>query len=122
MVFRVKMFLDVFRLELSDLESDIELLIKQYTKDHDEDKISNYVFYQNVALMQNELFGVQGIDKEIAELDAEQFDSVDNVIDWINQAVSRRCKEKGSAKSMCTLIGRKLEKVKNYVTHVEKKK
>lgn len=44
MLDKVDAFLRILLVELEDLESDIELLIEKYSKDHKDEKISNYVF------------------------------------------------------------------------------
>ncbi|MBD3316294.1 MAG: hypothetical protein GF344_10945 [Chitinivibrionales bacterium] len=110
---------DAFRrillIELDDLKDDIELLLKRYTELHDSDVISNYVFFENTALVRNELFGLEGYKKEVEQLDTSDFAGVDDIRDYLADRIAHRCREKGIAEGLCHLVIRKLDKVRGYV-------
>jgi hypothetical protein len=108
----------ILLIELQDLRSDIELLLRRYTEQHDAAVISNYVFYENTALVQNELFGLEGYTREIEKLDTSAFDDVDRIRDFLEERIRHRCREKGIAAALCALVTRKLDKVREYVKRI----
>jgi len=115
LLYKVDAFLRILLIELEDLESDIELLIEKYGKDHKEEKISNYVFKENIALAYNELFGVEGLYGQVKEFRAEEFKSIDDVALKIDEILDFSCSKKGYIRSICILVRRKIEKVRKYV-------
>jgi hypothetical protein len=109
-------FRRILLVELEDLESDIELLLERYREQHDAEVISNYVFYENTAVVNNELFGLEGYTQEIEGLDLEAFDDADEIRDYLEERIRQRCRHKGIAMNLCDLVARKLDKVRGYVT------
>lgn len=109
-------FKEILLVELDDLDEDIKVLIKQSESDYSNDAISNYVCMENLAVLQNELFGVEGFREEIASLDILKYASLTEMIDDIKNRLSERIKEKGLVPSIKVLVDRKIEKVKIYVT------
>ncbi|MBN2402813.1 MAG: hypothetical protein JXN64_10485 [Spirochaetes bacterium] len=110
-------FLKILLIELDDLEQDIQMLIKHYKEDHDADKLTNYVFLQNVALMQGELFGVESFHEEISNLDASSYTNLQALIDDLNAKIKMRIERQGIPNSFLVAMNRKIEKVRRYIKH-----
>jgi hypothetical protein len=49
-------FIAILEVELQDLEHDIQLLMADSEERHNHEEISNYVYMENLALLQKELF------------------------------------------------------------------
>ncbi|MBN1759619.1 MAG: hypothetical protein JW863_14930 [Chitinispirillaceae bacterium] len=110
-----RVFLRMFEMELEDLHKDIEMLIDRYTDEHDHEAISNYVFLENIALMNNELFGIDSFIEEVRGTDPSRFSGVAELIDFLTAQLYRRCREKGYATSACVLAERKMRKINSYL-------
>ena len=115
MLHKVDAFLRILLIELEDLDADIKLLIEKYGKDHEDEKISNYVFKENIAVAYNELFGVEGLYAQVEKFRQEDFKSVDEVVLKIDEILDFLCCNKGYVRSVCVLVKRKMNKVKKYV-------
>ena len=110
---KVKPFLKMF--ELEDLQKDIELLIEQYKDEHDHEIISNYVFLENIALMSNELFGVNSFIEVVRSTHPAEYTDTRSLIDDLTKNLPGRCRQKGIASAAYILAERKMSKVLAYI-------
>jgi hypothetical protein len=115
MINKKNALLTILEIELNDLSEDITLLVEQYRERHRKDEIADYVFLENLAIMQNELFGVTGFAQDVAEIDVDDFEGLDAMIDYLKTELEQRVKERGIARAVIYLISRKIDKVRGYV-------
>ncbi|MBN2436215.1 MAG: hypothetical protein JXK07_13195 [Spirochaetes bacterium] len=110
-------YLSILKLELEDLKTDIELLIKKCCEDKEEDNISNYVFMENLTLFNNEILGVNVfhtiIDDFASKID--EYSDLEEMIDKLKDTFMDKMKEFGVSKAIYLSILRKMDKVKSYV-------
>jgi len=111
-----KIFQEIFLIELNDLDEDINALIEQSKYKFTHEEISNYVCLENLAVLQNELFGVEGYIDEVKRIDPESYDSIDDMIKSLHEILQKRIEEKGIVHSILLLVERKLDKVKKYIS------
>jgi hypothetical protein len=104
-------FLKILLLELKDLEEDIELLMEKLTKSHEKDEVTNYVFMQNLSLMQREIFGIEGFFSELEGLRSDDFETVDDIAEAITRKMEVYCKEHFLPTSCEVVMRRKIEKI-----------
>lgn len=112
---KIRIFLKMFVLELEDLHKDIELLIERYTDEHDHDVISNYVFLENLAVVKNELFGIDSFVVDVRKLRSDDYTDVHQLIDFLKTLLLNRCHEKGIVSAAFILAERKMKKVLSYI-------
>jgi len=105
----------MFDMELEDLHEDIGLLIEKYRDAHDHEVISNYVFYENLALMSNELFGIDSFREEVRQVDPDRFQNICDLIDALKGQLADRCQKKGIASAALVLAERKMAKIWAYI-------
>ena len=110
-------FLKILALELDDLDEDIKLLIESYKEKREHDEITNYVFLHNLATMQSELFGVEGLADDIEDIDINEFDTLDNLVEHVKETLDHRLKHKGIVHSVMLLVERKINKILKYLEH-----
>jgi hypothetical protein len=115
MIHAKEAFVKILLIELEDLEEDIHLLQQRYTQEHQQHQISDYVFMENVALLHNELYGIEGFYSEVRGLALERYDGLDAVLERLHTIIRSRCHERGIAPFVCSLVERKLQKVRAYV-------
>lgn len=112
---RISAFLKMFDMELEDLHEDIGLLIEKYRDAHDHEVISNYVFYENLALMSNEMFGIDSFREEVRQIDPDRFQNTCDLIETLKQQLADRCRKKGIASAALILAERKMAKILAYI-------
>jgi hypothetical protein len=112
---KIRVFLKMFEMELEDLHKDIEMLIDHYTDEHDHEVISNYVFLENIAVMDNELFGIDSFIEAVRSTDPARFTTVTALMSALSDMLRRRCREKGYATPVCVLAERKMNKISSYI-------
>lgn len=110
-----EMFLEILILELDDLNEDIKVLIKECEEKYFHEEISNYVFMENLAVLNNELFGVTGFKQDVKDVNPGDFEELDDLKDFLMDKLEKRINEKGIAYSINILVERKMNKVINYV-------
>ncbi len=115
MLKKKKVFLEILKLELEDLEEDTKMLIREYTEKHDREEITNYVFRRNISVMQSEIFGVEGFLEDVRGVDPETYNTLEDLVDVLLTKLNERIKVKGLPKSLLYLVERKIKKVANYV-------
>lgn len=111
----VQAFMAILKLELNDLEEDLKLLVKEAEEKHEQRLISNYVYLENLAVIKQELFGVNGIAKSFEKTDPEKFENLDDLISSLMAAMLQIKAIELLPEGVIHLVERKMEKVKGYV-------
>ncbi|RKY48606.1 MAG: hypothetical protein DRP88_01765 [Candidatus Neomarinimicrobiota bacterium] len=108
-------YLKILKIELEDLKDDIEQLIEETRKEKDAGKLTNYVFFQNIALFKNELLGLNVFEGIIESTNPEDFDNLDEMIVHLKERFFKKIKTLGLAEAIRVYVGRKMTKAKRYV-------
>lgn len=108
-------FISIFRLELEDLQEDINDLIKILEKRKDSQEITNYVYMENKGVLLNEIVSVQEILDSIRTIDACKYESVEDMITDVHQMIDMRIQEHDFPEVVRDLVQRKFDKVCTYV-------
>ncbi len=108
-------FISIFRLELEDLQEDINDLIKILEKRKDSQEITNYVYMENKGVLLNEIASVQEILDSIRTIDVCKYESVEDMITDVHQMIDMRIQERDFPEVVRDLVQRKFDKVCTYV-------
>ena len=110
-----KHFLEILRIELTDLREDLNILIQNCKEDFCCRKITEHVFLENTTLFQNELLGVEEFSILMNQIDLEKQENLDEMITKLKNdfEIIRRANEIAPAVKIC--IERKILKVSQYV-------
>ena len=108
-------YITILKLELEDLEIDIEKLIEHCEEACENSDLSANVFLENLALFKNELLAVNIFEKMLDGLDIEQFASLDELVQFIKKSFEEKVRALGLAKAIIRYVERKLTKVADYV-------
>lgn len=112
-----KKYLKILRIEIEDLQDDIGGLIAECKKEVETGILSNYVFLQNLTIFKKELLSLGVFFKILDSIDTEQYESLDDMIDFIRTSFSEKIKEYDLIQAINVYVERKLIKVKKYVLH-----
>ena len=115
MLHKKNVFLKILCIEFEDLEEDINMLIEEYTDKHRNEEISHYVFLENLAVLKNELFGVESFYEYIKFIEPRDYGSLHDLMSMILSKLKIRVKQNGIVPSVVIIIERKMKKVAKYV-------
>lgn len=108
-------FLEILKIELDDLQEDIETLKEICEQKLREGLITNYVHKENMALYENELHAIQTFRQLIKNTNPDQFESLEKMIQSLDEQFMTAMKSCGYARAGHICIKRKILKVANYV-------
>lgn len=111
----VKAFLNILRVELQDLEEDLLQLVEDAREKHDCEKITHYVYLENLAVIRCEIFGVNGIAKRFNEMDPDAFEDLDHLIESLKSEMLNEKSRDLLPDGVLRMVDRKMEKVKDYI-------
>ena len=109
-------YISILRIELKDLQEDIEVLIEKCTEERERGNLTNYVFMENLALFKNELLGVDAFGRILDETDPKAYDALDEMVEELKQKFQAKVKASGLAEAINVYVERKLREVARYVT------
>ena len=109
-------YIEILRIELEDLKEDLELLIDESKRDRKSGRLTDHVFFANLALFKNELLGVDTFFKIVNEIDPEKFEDVNGLVDHLRTVFREKVKFYDLAEAINVCVERKLMKVARYVT------
>lgn len=112
-------YLAVLRLELADVQHDIEALIEGITKERESGELTNYVFLENLALFRNELLAVNAFDRILDKVDPVAHAELHELVDYVRTSFRAQVEAGGFAEAIIGYVERKLDKVERYVDTVE---
>jgi len=113
----VKAFIPILLIELEDLRHELQESIEIYNSEYAENSISSYVRNENVALLHNELFGIERFEERIRQFHAGDITTVEDLIVELKNQLFGLCKHLGIALSLSCRIEDRMQKVKFYVYH-----
>lgn len=111
---RIK-YLQILNMELNDLQSDLEMLVASYATEKDAKKISNYVFMENIALLKNEILGVNVFHDVLKAIKIDQFKTVEDLICYVKTEFNLKMRQHGIAAALHRFVDKKLDKVEKFI-------
>jgi hypothetical protein len=108
-------FISIFRIELEDLEEDINDLLEILEKRRDSQEITNYVYIANKGTLLNEISCVHELLDKMSAIDAYQYESVEAMIADVKKMLDQRIQDCDFPEVVHSLVQRKFEKVCTYV-------
>ncbi|MDC7223627.1 MAG: hypothetical protein PQJ60_07775 [Spirochaetales bacterium] len=108
-------FITILEIELKDLEEDIQLLMANCEVKRHHEEISNYVYLENVALLQKELFDVDGVIQKMHKLNPADFGSEKEVSDFLLGDIRSKVERQIIPPVIISMVERKFDKVSRYL-------
>jgi hypothetical protein len=107
--------LGILKVELEDLEEDIEDLLKLCQRRMDQREITNYVYQENKGLLLREIAGVKSLVQGLDTLDVRRFASAKGLFQEIDRQIREKTREGGHPEAVYSLVKRRLDKVAKYL-------
>jgi hypothetical protein len=111
-------YLTLLKLELQDLAEDIGMLVSEYKIRKEKGEITNYVLLENLAVLRNELIGIESIGEMLDGIEPGGFSSLEALVESVEEKIAGRIMGTGYNNALLPLVKRKLAKVATYVRHV----
>ena len=108
-------FISIFRIELKDLEDDINDLLEILEKRKNNQEITNYVYMGNKGILLSEISCVHELLDELSTIDAYHYESVDAMIADVRKKLDTRITDCSFPDALHNLVQRKIDKVCTYV-------
>lgn len=116
MEWKRRLFLQIFRAEIEDLEDEIRKIEEIHRRRLENKEITGYVFQENWALLQKEVLALKEIVREI-DLDAiGSCQSLEECADRVEEIVRKEITELEAPEYVFELASRKVRKILRYMT------
>jgi hypothetical protein len=112
-----KRYLNILDAELKDLEEDIKLKINKCKEERECERISNYVYMENIALFKNELNGINAFSKIIGETDPRLHDDIEELVSHLTKRFKEEMKSHGLAEAVKICVEIKMDMVAKYIAN-----
>jgi hypothetical protein len=108
-------FIGILRVELEDLEDDIEDLLEICQRRKDNREITDYVYLENKTLLVNEITALKSLIHSLDGLDTGKFASREEMFEEVERLILARTKESAFPEAVFSLVKRRLDKVVQYL-------
>lgn len=112
---KIEKYTKILKIELEDLEKDLLMMAEIYHQRELKKEITDYVFLENLSLLQSEIAGIDNIIESLEEIDPSQFASIEGFAAYIADEFRNKTQEAGFPESVFALVDRKLQKVTRYI-------
>jgi hypothetical protein len=109
-------FISILEIELKDLQDDIQMIMADTEVKKHHDEISNYVYMENLQLLNKELFDVDGVIHKLRKLDPADYVSQKEVSDFLLKDLKSKVERKLIPPVLLSMVERKFDKVVTYIT------
>jgi len=112
---KCKKFLKMLTLEMEDLEEDIRIMREIYQDREEKGEITKYVLLENTGLLENELAGIQFLQKKLAKIPIVTCGSYDDLAEYISDILENECHESDYPDSVFNFVEKRIQKVLKYM-------
>ena len=82
-----------------------------------DEEITNYVLLENLAVLKNEMRGIEQFKQILREVNPDDYNEIDEFIKEIENRFRVYIEKGGLVEAVYSLVERKIRKVLKYVTH-----
>ena len=112
---RINKYIKILLIEFEDIQEDLQFWLDDCKKKRESHEITNYVCWENMALLKNELIGLDVVFKDIEKLDPDKYNNIENLISDLKSQFKEHIHNQNIAEAILHLIDRKIEKVAKYI-------
>ena len=112
-------FQKMLLVELEDLHEDLDLFIQVIKDRHESRLITDYVYRENLAILRNEVLGLEDCSHGCEDLDLDELTSVDEMAAFLKLRLKQRLISRGYAQALYTLLEKRLDRIAGYLRQEE---
>ncbi|HUX13009.1 MAG TPA: hypothetical protein VMW87_08255 [Spirochaetia bacterium] len=111
----IKKFQKILLVEIEDLHDDLDLFIQVVVDRHQNRQITDYVYAENIAILRNEVLGLEDCIRGCADLDPGSIASADDLAEFLKVRFKKRLDAHGYVPALYTLLAKRIEKIATYL-------
>lgn len=115
----INKYIHILEIELDDLESDLNLLIQTHLQKKENEKITNYVFLENLAVIKNEISGIEQFKQILNEIVPDEYTDLDDFTKDLENRFKACVHRSGFVEAVYSFVEKKMKKVIKYVMYDE---
>ena len=73
---KIEKYIKILKIELEDLEKDLLVMAEIYHQREQKKEITDYVFLENISLLQSEISGIDSIIESLEEINIEKLNTI----------------------------------------------
>lgn len=105
----------IFLVELEDLKEDLDLFIKVMETRHNSGEITDYVYNENLAVLRNELLGIQDCARGCADIESTGKEAIEEISAVFKLRLRERLREHGYVPALYALLEKRVDKIAAYL-------
>ena len=111
----MKKFLEILKIELKELEDNLEFFGELHRQREKSGEITSYVFRENMNLIQNEIAGLENLINSVDKLLPDTYSSFEEMVEDLDKRIKEKIHHSNYAEAVYLLVKRKFDKVHRYV-------
>ncbi|WP_455382453.1 hypothetical protein [Salinispira pacifica] len=112
----LKKFQKILLVEIEDLHDDLDLFIEVINDRHREHQITDYVYNENLAILRNEVLGLEDCFRGCAELEAGDVTNAAELAAALKTRFRERLASHGYVPALNSLLAKRIDKIAAYLT------
>ena len=116
---KISKYMKVLKIELEDLTEDLLVMAEIYHQRELKGEITDYVFLENLTLLQSEISGIDNILEFMDDFVPDKYSNIDEFVEALDSAFRTKSEDAGFPDSVYALVKRKLTKVSKYIKQTE---
>ncbi len=112
---RKRKFISIIKIEMEDLIEDLNDLVDDYKEKKEKDLITKYVFMENLALIQHEMYGIRKFSEIIGTLNLDDYKDIEEISNHIKDILEKKIAIADFASCLFPMISRRIVKTSKYV-------
>ena len=112
---RVGKFLRILKVELEDLEEDINTLAGLTDKRRQDRAITEYVHMENISLLKQEFAGIKRIVDELDKIELVEDETFPDFVARLKQRCRQTIHSSAYPDAVCIFVERKIDKAAEYM-------
>jgi hypothetical protein len=110
-----KRFRSILLIEIEDLHDDLKLFIEVINDRHEHRLITDYVYQENLAILRNEVLGLEDCLHGCPDLESHDVQSVDEVAELIKHDLRDRLSQRGYVPALYALLEKRIDRIAGYL-------
>ncbi len=112
---KMKKFISIFKIELEDIEADLETLIDLHRQKEEKHIITEYVSKENACILKQEIEALKKLLLHMPEMPSPAAQSLEEIQNWILDFFRTEITKRDYPMALWYVIERKAQKVRKYL-------
>ncbi len=113
---KVSKFLKILKIELEDLEEDINTLAAMTEERRKENTLSEYVSLENITVLKQEFFGIKEVVQNLENYEVDPGMEFQNFVETLTAKMKDVIHKAAYPDAVFIYVERKIQKVAKYIT------